>query len=91
MVSAPRTCSGDWVVQRRLSGVIDPVRHAAVAAKLATQEHNALWWRDACLLYFQTFSQRPLPTGVEKPRLTLEEVMTKSLLDDEPKPRPLAR
>ncbi|MFL6208566.1 MAG: alpha-glucuronidase family glycosyl hydrolase [Pyrinomonadaceae bacterium] len=63
-----------------LSGVIDPERHDAVAKKLSIQERDAVWWRDACLLYFQTFAQRPLPAGVEPPQKTLQEYMAKSLL-----------
>ncbi len=42
-----------------LAGVIDPERHAEIAKKLAIQERDAIYWRDACLLYFQTFSKRP--------------------------------
>jgi len=63
-----------------LAGAIDPERHTAVAKKLALQERDAVWWRDACLTYFQTFSQRPLPAGVEKAAKTLEEYKAKSLV-----------
>ncbi|HZB45136.1 MAG TPA: alpha-glucuronidase family glycosyl hydrolase [Pyrinomonadaceae bacterium] len=63
----------------RLRGAVDEERHAAVARKLALQERDAVWWRDACLLYFQTFSKRPLPAGVEPPRKTLEEYKATSL------------
>jgi alpha-glucuronidase len=74
----------DWVRAARkswdaLAGVIDPERHAEVGKKLAIQERDAVWWRDACLLYFQTFSKRPLPAGVEKPQHPLEEYEAKSL------------
>lgn len=74
----------DWVRATRrdweaLAGVIDPERHAAVAKKLAIQERDAVWWRDAVLLYFQTFSKRPLPEGVEKPQKTLDEYKSTSL------------
>ena len=74
----------DWVTATRkewdaLAGVIDPERHAEVAKKLAIQERDAIWWRDAVLLYFQTFSKRPLPAGVEKPAKTLEDYKAKSL------------
>jgi alpha-glucuronidase len=74
----------DWVRATRklwddLSGSIDAERHAAIAGKLALQERDAVWWRDACLLYFQTFSKRPLPQGVEQPAKTLEEYKAKSL------------
>ena len=43
-----------------------------VAMLLKIQLKEAKWWRDACLLYFQTFSNRPLPQNVEKPTETLE-------------------
>ena len=74
----------DWVRTTRkewdsLAGVIDPERHAAVARKLEIQERDAVWWRDAVLIYFQTFAKRPLPPGVEKPAQTLEQYKAKSL------------
>ncbi len=75
----------DWMRATRkeweaLSGVMDPERHAEVAKKLAIQERDAIHWRDACLLYFQTFSKRPLPSGVEKPQKTLAEYKATSLI-----------
>ncbi len=73
-----RSARRDWAA---LSGVIDALRHAEVAKKLLIQERDAAWWRDAVLLYFQTFSKRPLPAGVEKPQHTLEEYKARSLLD----------
>jgi alpha-glucuronidase len=63
-----------------LALMIDPERHADVARRLAVQERDAAWWRDAVLLYFQTFSHRPLPEGVEAPERTLEEYRSTSLL-----------
>ena len=74
----------DWVRSTRatwakLDGVIDSERHAAIAKKLAIQERDAIWWRDACLLYFQTFAKRPLPAGVEHPAKTLSEYKKKAL------------
>jgi len=74
----------DWVRATRktwasLSGVIDPERHQAISKKLALQERDAVWWRDACLLYFQTFAKRPLPAGVEPPAKTLTEYKSKAL------------
>ena len=35
----------------------------------------AEWWRSACLLYFQTFSKRPIPQDVEHPVHNLDEMM----------------
>ena len=47
-------------------------QYKEVKMLLQIQLKEAKWWRDACLLYFQTFSKRPLPTGVEKPVNSLE-------------------
>jgi alpha-glucuronidase len=74
----------NWVRATRkkwdsLANVIDPERHAEVSRKLAIQERDAVWWRDAVLLYFQSFSKKPLPNSVEKPAYTLELYKTKSL------------
>jgi len=71
-----RATRKDWDA---LSDEIDPDRHAAVAKKLTIQERDAIWWKDACLTYFQTFSKRSLPAGVEKPAKTLAEYKAKSL------------
>ncbi|MFL6256938.1 MAG: alpha-glucuronidase family glycosyl hydrolase [Pyrinomonadaceae bacterium] len=82
----------DWVRATQkawdsLAGRIDPERHAAVARKLEIQERDAVAWRDACLLYFQTFSKRPLPAGVEPSQKTLEEYKAKSIYNVESSPR----
>jgi alpha-glucuronidase len=58
---------------RSLAALIDAERYEQVRAFLAIQEKEARWWRDACVLYFQTFSERPLPEGYERPERTLEE------------------
>ena len=62
-----------------LQGEIDDERYTAISKKFAIQERDAVWWRDACLLYFQTFAKRPLPAGVEKPAHTLAEYKAKAL------------
>lgn len=50
-----------------LRGLIDRERWQATRARLVVQGKAAREWRDACLLYFQLFSQRALPAGVEPP------------------------
>jgi alpha-glucuronidase len=52
---------------------VDESRFVHVATLLAIQEKEARWWRNACVLYFQTFSKRPLPAGLEPPSGTLAE------------------
>ncbi|WP_149208283.1 alpha-glucuronidase family glycosyl hydrolase [Flavobacterium johnsoniae] len=51
---------------------VDSERFNEVKMLLEIQHKEAKWWRDACLLYFQQFSGKELPTGVEKPTQTLE-------------------
>jgi alpha-glucuronidase len=58
---------------RSLEGEVDLARYDQVRAFLAIQAKEARWWRDACLLYFQTFSRRPIPEGYEPPRGSLAE------------------
>ena len=60
---------GTWA---GLAPYVDAERHAQVAAFLAIQEQEAQWWRDACIAYFQSISQRPLPPGVTPPAHPLE-------------------
>ncbi len=55
-----------------ISAHIDPERSEQVKMLLAIQEKEAVWWRNSCLLYFQTFSKLPLPNGYEQPDQTLE-------------------
>ena len=68
-VDEVRTMRRNW---EALAGRIDAERFTAVQQRLQRQEQDAIIWRDACLLYFQTFSHRPLPSGVEAPAHDLE-------------------
>lgn len=51
---------------------IDEERWQQVKMRLEIQQKDAIWWRNACLLYFQTFSGLPLPAGAERPDHTLD-------------------
>lgn len=62
------------VIWDRLRPYVDAERHKAVRDKLMIQAHDAEWWRDACLQYFQEFSARPLPDDVERPVTPLENL-----------------
>jgi alpha-glucuronidase len=55
-----------------LQKYIDEERFEQVKMLLAVQEKEAVWWRNACLLYFQTFSKMPIPSNYEKPDHDLE-------------------
>ncbi|MCG2589762.1 alpha-glucuronidase family glycosyl hydrolase [Rhodohalobacter sulfatireducens] len=55
-----------------IEGLIDQQRFERVKALLEIQEKDAVRWRDSCVLYFQTFSERPIPDQFEKPEHDLE-------------------
>jgi alpha-glucuronidase len=59
-----------------LKGLVDQDRFRQVQMLLDMQVKEATWWRNACLLYFQTFSKMPLPAWYEKPAQTLEYYMS---------------
>jgi alpha-glucuronidase len=54
-----------------LQGKIDQENFQHVRTMLAIQEKEARWWRDACVLYFQSFSRKPIPAELEAPQKTL--------------------
>jgi len=58
-----------------LEEFVDPARFEHIKALLRIQEKEARWWRDACVLYFQTFAQRPIPPGYAPAEKTLDEYM----------------
>lgn len=55
-----------------IEGLIDNHRFEHVKALLEIQEKDAVRWRDSCVLYFQTFSDMPIPDQYEKPEHDLE-------------------
>jgi alpha-glucuronidase len=59
----------EWIKQKNK---IDKQRFEHVSMLLDIQAEEAVWWRNACLLYFQTFSKMPLPAGYPAPDKTLE-------------------
>ncbi|MFR3215519.1 MAG: alpha-glucuronidase [Dysgonomonas mossii] len=59
----------------RMEQYIDYRRFEEVQSKLKIQARDAVWWRDACLLYFQTFSKKPIPYELERPIYELDDLM----------------
>lgn len=53
---------------------IDAQRFKDVQSKLKIQSKDAVWWKDACLLYFQTYSKMPIPYELERPVHELEDL-----------------
>ncbi|MEJ2194629.1 MAG: alpha-glucuronidase family glycosyl hydrolase [Ignavibacteriaceae bacterium] len=51
---------------------VDNERFEHVLMLLKIQYKESVWWRNACVLFFQTFSKREIPDGLELPDHTLE-------------------
>jgi alpha-glucuronidase len=68
-VEGARWMQSQW---KSLDGKIDSERFEHISSFLKIQVAEAEWWRDSCLRYFQQFSKKPLPAGVEKPAHDLE-------------------
>ena len=62
----------------KLEGFIDKERFGKVKMLLDIQYKEAVWWRNACVLYFQSFSELPVPEELEKPDKPLEYYMNLS-------------
>ena len=54
---------------------VDNLRWERQAARFERQARDAVWWRDACLLYFQSFHGMPLPESAPASQHTLDELM----------------
>jgi alpha-glucuronidase len=65
---AVREMQNTW---NSLEGKIDRESFHHVRSMLEIQEKEAVWWRNACVLYFQSFSRKPIPAGLEVPQQTL--------------------
>ena len=50
----------------RMEKYVDAEHFQHVQSRLKIQSHDAVWWKDACLLYFQTFSNLPIPYNIER-------------------------
>ncbi len=68
-VDSVRSMQRSW---NGLKNFIDEERFQQVKMLLIVQEKEAIWWRNACLLYFQTFSKMPVPSIYEESDHTLE-------------------
>lgn len=50
-----------------LSTYVDAERFANISTKMELQAEEAVWWKNACLLYFQSLHKKPYPDGVSSP------------------------
>jgi len=58
----------------RMEPYVDAQRFKEVQSRLKIQSKDAVWWKDACLLYFLTFSRQPIPYDIERPVNELDDL-----------------
>jgi alpha-glucuronidase len=66
------TASAMSLIWQKQKGKIDEERFDHVLKHLSIQAKEAAWWRDACVVYFQSHSEKPIPNGLKQPEKTLE-------------------
>ena len=64
----------DMALMAEAADYIPKGTYGDIKNRLAIEEHDAIWWRDACVQYFQTFSKQPIPDFCEKPQRSLDEL-----------------
>jgi alpha-glucuronidase len=70
-VKKVKVLQGEW---ETLKAHIDFETFQSVQGRLKIQEKEAIWWRDACVLYFQEYSKMPIPKNLTPPNRSLEEI-----------------
>jgi len=68
-VKSVKWLQNEW---NKAKSIVDSERFEMVSTLLGKQERDAKIWKDGCLMYFQTFSGRQFPEGIEKPEKELE-------------------
>lgn len=68
-VDSVRRMQHSW---NNMKGLIDDQRFNQVNMLLNIQYNEAVWWRNACVLYFQAWSKMPIPKGFEQPDHSLD-------------------
>ena len=67
---------------RNMKQYVDADRWEALMKRYDRQARDAWWWRDACVLYFQTFSKLPLPDGFRPAKFNLDDLKRYRLVMD---------
>jgi alpha-glucuronidase len=77
-----QTVEGFRKTWQGLKPYVAPALWEEADRKLQIQANDGRWWRDACVGYFQTFSGRPLPAGVEPLKTPIDSLIYRSIRSD---------
>ncbi|MCQ2197393.1 MAG: alpha-glucuronidase [Bacteroidaceae bacterium] len=76
-------------VWKQVKPYIDSERYESMLWRLQRQARDAWWWHDACILYFQQFSQLPIPSCITPMQFKLDDLMKVKLpIDNYRAPKP---
>lgn len=74
---------------KQMEPYLDTERYEAMLWRFKRQARDAWWWHDACILYFQQFSELPIPSDITPARFNLQELMKYHLpIDNYRAPKP---
>jgi alpha-glucuronidase len=77
-----REAESFYTTWQKIGKYIDAERYQQLLIRYERQAKDAWWWRDACLLYFQTFSKQPFPKDCPPARHDLQTLMRYHLAID---------
>ena len=77
-----REAESFYTTWQKMGKYIDAERYQQLLIRYERQAKDAWWWRDACLLYFQTFSNLPFPKDCPPARHDLQTLMQYHLAID---------
>ena len=79
-VDMVRQIQTEWAKREKMmlkleySGKLERGTFHDIKQRLAIEEHDAIWWKDACVQYFQTFALQKIHQFCKKPQRTLDEL-----------------
>lgn len=74
---------------KQMKPYLDTERYETMLWRFKRQARDAWWWHDACILYFQQFSELPIPSDITPACFNLQELMKYHLpIDNYRAPKP---
>ena len=67
---------------KQLKPYVSPTLWEEAAVKLDIQKHDAEWWRDACVGYFQTLARWPMPDDVRPLGTPIDSLIDRQIRSD---------
>ncbi len=69
-----RTAATYPEIWKKMQKYVDKERYELVLGRLQLQAREAVWWKDACILFYQSCNGLPIPNGITKPIYDLNKL-----------------